>query len=339
MIDAHSGSYLAATPYKESDHVSIVPVLAPRVRARRERFWRDSSTLLSVSDTNTLSLARHYLDVDRPEEALKTLERAESEQLNEPEYWWVRSAALHDLERYSEGANAARSGLEHEAEDVDLLAVLGLCELGLNNFGEAEKALTQALAMSPNNAVLHAYRALVRAHRGNGGAARADVAEARHLDPDSLLVLRVRAQVAARTGDDAASEYVDDLLSRDPESKVGHALRGNLALERERYVSASRAFSEAARLDPADHDVARAAREARVPAHPVLAPVRLVWRFGRWRSYFLFLTLAAILAAVGLESVRVGLMIAWLSIVALSWVGPWLLRWWQRRRYGDFGSH
>ena len=82
--------------------------------------------------------------------------------------------------------------------------------------------------------------------------------------------------------------------------------------------------------------VAGVARNARVAAHPLLAPVRPMWRFGRWRSYFLYLTLITVLAAARLETLRVVVICIWLVIVILSWFGPRILRGREKRKYGGF---
>jgi hypothetical protein len=148
--------------------------------------------------------------------------------------------------------------------------------------------------------------------------------------------MRVRAQIAVLADDEDAGRYVDELLAVAPEDRVAHALRGNLAVRDKRFGHAASAFGEAARLDPRDAEVARAARGARVAAHPVLAPVRPVWRFGRWRSYFLYLTIITALAAAKLQTLRIAVIVVWLAIVLLSWFGPRILHWREKRKYGGF---
>jgi hypothetical protein len=147
-------------------------------------------------------------------------------------------------------------------------------------------------------------------------------------------VLQVKAQVEFLADSDEAGTAIEELLRVDPENRVGHILRGDLSARKQKFGAAARHFGAAARLDPNDPEVADAARESRVFAHPLLAPVRPMWRLGRWRSYFLYLTLLVIFAAAGLQSLRVTLVLVWLVIVVLSWFGPPLLRRWQRRRYG-----
>jgi Flp pilus assembly protein TadD len=291
---------------------------------------------MSDRQTSGLALARHYLDVDRPQAALDALANVQGDELEDGEYWSIRAEALLHLGRAKEGAEAARRGLEQEPYDIGLLDALALCELDNRNFAAAERALASALEVWPEHPTLLSHRALVLAVDRRYDAAREVVAEAMRVDPESPAVLRIRAQVAVLSNDWNAERYVDELLAAAPEDQIAHALRGNLAAKRKNYKHASAAFTEAARLDPSDAEIADVARDARVAAHPVLAPVRPLWRFGRWRSYFLYLGIISVLAVARLETLRVIVICVWLVIVVLSWFGPRILRRREQRRYGGF---
>jgi len=287
-------------------------------------------------ETSGLELARHYLSIERPQAALDALGKVSGDDLEEPDYWLIRAEALIDLDRPAEGAEAARRGLEQDPEDIGLLDALAICELEQGKIGASERALASALELAPEHPILLSHRALVLARGERFDDARAAVAEAMQSDPESTSVLRVRAQVAVLAKDDEAARYIDELLAADPEDRIGHALRGNLAVSQKRFKHASQSFTEAARLDPRDAEIAEVARDARVAAHPVLAPVRPIWRFGRWRAYFLYLSIIVVLAAARLETLRRVVIVAWLVIVVLSWVGPWILRRREKRKYGAF---
>jgi Flp pilus assembly protein TadD len=291
---------------------------------------------MTSGDSNALHLARHYLDSDRGQAALDALERATSDELETSEYWAIRSQALVDLGRYDDSAKAARRGLNQAPEDIELLDLLAISELQRGFSKLADEALAKALALSPEHPVLLAHRALLLADRGDFEGAKAAIAQAVQIAPEWQSVLRIRAQVAILGSDKRAGEYVEELLRLDPNDRVAHALRGSLASEQKSFVAASRAFNEAARLNPGDAELVDVAREARVHAHPVLAPARAVWRFGRWRSYLLYLTLVILLAAAGLESLRRVLVAIWLVIAFLTWFGPGLIRRHQKRKYGGF---
>lgn len=285
-------------------------------------------------EQDVLFLARHYVDIERPQAALDTLEHATSVELEDPDYWAVRARALLQLGRADECADAARRGLESDPEDIELLILLALVELDRGRYWDADALLLRALEILPDDADLIAYRALVAALEKDFEAARARVGEAMRLAPDDDTVLRIRAQVAVLAGDPVAASYVDDLLERRPEDSIGHALRGALAAHRKEYVSASHALAEAARLDPSDPDITGAAAEARVAAHPLMAPLRPIWRFGRWRTFAIYFTIMGALAAAKLQSIRLAVGLVWISLVLLSWLGPRFLRWRHRRRFG-----
>jgi Flp pilus assembly protein TadD len=291
---------------------------------------------MSSDEPRALHFARHQLAIDRPQAALDTLAGLAGDELDDAEYWAIRAEALLALDRSADAAEAARRGLERDPEDIELLDALAISELAQDNLTQADNALRTALELSPENPILLSHRALVLANDERFDEARTAVAEAMRVDPESVPVLRVRAQVAVLADDTDAPQYVDDLLRIAPEDQIAHALRGNLAIRRKRFGHAARAFGEAARLDPRDAEIAEVAREARVAAHPMLAPVRPMWRFGRWRSYALYLSIVFVLAAARLQTLRVVVGLVWLSIVILSWFGPRILRWREKRKYGAF---
>ena len=285
---------------------------------------------------SALELAHHYLEIGNDRAALDALERANPDSLEDADYWTIRSAALRGLDRPGEAADAARRGLELDPEDISLLDSLALAELDRDHFGSALHALDAALVLAPGEPVLHAHRALALARSKRHVEARAAVQSALALAPDNVSVLRARAQVALIAGDDAATvrEYAADLLERAPDDQVGHAVLGSMSARQKDYRRSARELAEAARVDPSNRLVAEGAREARVYAHPVLAPVRPIWRFGRWRAYLLFIGLSITLAAFHETTLRLILAGVWIILVVLSRAGPPLLRRLERRKYG-----
>ena len=66
----------------------------------------------------------------------------------------------------------------------------------------------------------------------------------------------------------------------------------------------------------------------------MLAPVRPILRFGRFRSWLLYITIAAALAAAHLTTLRYVIAGIWATIVIVSWVAPPVLRrWYGRKRH------
>ena len=63
-------------------------------------------------ESDTLALARRYVDIDRPQAALDALGRAREDELETAEYWAIRAQSLLQLERSTASAEAAQRGLE-----------------------------------------------------------------------------------------------------------------------------------------------------------------------------------------------------------------------------------
>lgn len=285
---------------------------------------------------SALELAHHYLEIGNDRAALDALERAGDDALNDVDYWAVRSAALRGLDRSPEASDAARRGLQLDPEDISLLDSLALAELDRDHFGSALHALDAALDVAPELPILHAHRALALALSGRHAEGRQAAESALALDPNSISALRARAQVALIAGDDANTvrAFAADLLEISPDDQVGHAVLGSLSARQKDFRRSARELSEAARIDPSNKLVAEGAREARVYAHPVLAPVRPVWRFGRWRTWGLFVALSITLGAFHQWTLRLILTGFWLLLVVLSRAGPPILRRLERRKYG-----
>jgi Flp pilus assembly protein TadD len=283
-----------------------------------------------------LALARHYGELGRHQAVLDALGHAGEDVLHDPESWLLRSEALRGLDRDDEAAVAARHGLELDPEDISLLDALALSELGRDEMPNAMEALEAAIELEPDHPTLHAHLALTLARMSRFAEANDEVKEALRLAPASVGALRIRAQVACLGDfdDRLVRSYVEELLRAAPDDPTGHAILGTLAANKRDYRAAARAFAEAARSDPTRHDIVDTARNAKVYAHPVLAPVRPVWRLGRWRAYFIFLALSTTLAIAHQTLLREILIGVWVVLLALSWFAPPILRRLQRRKYG-----
>jgi len=181
---------------------------------------------MSEAGLGSLALARHFSAIGQPQRVLDALERVDI--VDDSEVWALRGEALYQIERYEEGAEAARRGLELEADDPLLLDVLALNLIELGDLAEAERALLHALDIWPESAELICHYALACARDGQFEKAARLVERAAQLEPEELGVLRVRAQVAQLAGDRKARQYIDELLAADPDDRMAHVLRANL---------------------------------------------------------------------------------------------------------------
>jgi len=281
-----------------------------------------------------LALANHFLDIARPQETLRVLDELGGDAFGDPDYWALRAEAKRRLEDESEAVESARRGLELDPQNAGLLDVMALAEVARGNVKVALEAIETAIEVRPEDPTLHAHRALILLAVGNVADARSAANHAIRLAPENRAALRTRARIAVETRDERAEEYITALLAVAPEDATGHALRGDLALGRKKFGAASEAFTVAAQLRP-DHDpIRKAARESRIYMHPLMAPARLISRFGRWRTILVVWLVSGMLAAIGAGTLRVILAVAWLVIMLGSAVALRVLRRRERRRFG-----
>lgn len=291
---------------------------------------------MAAHTAEALALARHYLEIGNDVAALDALGTVGGAELEAPEYWYIRTTALRGLDRLHLAADAARTGLELDPDNIALLDSLALAELGRDGLAEAERALARALESAPQLPGLHAHMALTLAKAGRTGEAWAHVDRALELAPDDVQALRACAQVAYAVHEDpeAVRAYVAEVLRVAPNDQIAHAILGWLSAREKDYRRSSAELAEAMRIDPGNQKLAAGARQVRVLAHPLLAPVRPMWKFGRRRTQ-----LAFVAAVVGLDvahhtTLGTSIAVVWVMIVVLSRVALPILRRREERRYG-----
>jgi tetratricopeptide (TPR) repeat protein len=271
---------------------------------------------MDAAAAGPLVLARHDLDRDRPDRALAALSRVTGPELETHDFWSLRARALYRLRRWDEAIEAAQTGLERKPDDFVLLDVLALAQLEGGHKKQARATIEHALELYPDQATLHAHRALILARMkprtfrlASYKDARSAVDEALRLDPHSEAALRVRAQVAALSRDPYAPQYAAELLSFDPEDDHAHVIAGSALARRGQITSGLDHYVEAARLDPSDPQIAWIGRRARVLQGRFAAPLlfadrltrghfRIVWLIVAWTTLRLHqpLLTAAVLA-------------------------------------------
>jgi tetratricopeptide (TPR) repeat protein len=284
---------------------------------------------MSIEDRK-LELARHYSDIGQPQRVLDALEGTEA--FESAEGWMLRGEALYQLDRYEEGADAARRGLELDPEDIGVLDVLALNLMELGDLDGAERALLSALEVWPENEVLLCHYALACAQAGQKEKAEQLVGRAERLDPESVDVLRTRAQVAYFSGDRRKTKrYADELLAVAPEDRVGHMLHGNLLAQSNVYRSLPH-HEEAVRLDPSDRDLADVVRHNRTLTHWLQWPIYPVQRFGPLKVWAAYLVLFLVVSSLGYTWLTVTFVALYLFMVVYSWTIAPLSRWLMQRK-------
>jgi tetratricopeptide (TPR) repeat protein len=280
-----------------------------------------------------LVLARHDLDRDRPDRALDALSKVTGPELETFEFWSLRARALYRLRRWDEALDAAQTGLEREPGDFVLLDVLALAQLERGRRKQARATIEHALKLYPEQAILHAHRALILARMARRSfriasykEPRAEVDEALRLDPTSYAVLRVRAQVATLSRDPRASEHAAELLSFDPEDDHAHVIAGSALARRGHVASGLDHYVEAARLDPSDPQMAWIGRRARVLQGRFAAPLLFAQRLTRGR-------LQLVWPIVAWTTLRLHLLVLTVAVLAF-WAYGWAVHIYLRVRTG-----
>jgi tetratricopeptide (TPR) repeat protein len=281
---------------------------------------------MAAAAGDPLVLARHYLQLDQFERVLEALENVTAAELDDAEVWRIRAGALHGLRRHAEAVGAAERGLARQPDDVVLLDQLALSAFECGKRRSAHQALARALELAPDDALLHAHRAIFlarttrsfRTGRKRFKEATASAELAVSLAPESLQVLRIRAFVASLAGDRRAPVYKQQLLALDPDDKSSRLVSGAVSARGRDIDAALGHYVEAARLDPSDHRTAWVGRRSRMLMHPAAAPLRLIWRVGARRIQLMVVVLSFALVAVHAPTARAILLVCWLVLVAYS---------------------
>ncbi len=272
---------------------------------------------------------RHLLEIERPEQALLLVEQLLRDEPGAVELHELRAAALLDLDREEETVTAARAGLELAPESIALLDLLALAQRGLGRLGEAEEALLAGLRLEPENPILLSHYALVLAEGGAEQKALSTHARAAAIAPNDVEVMRARVLLDYLLGRDGdARKRGQELLAEAPADTVAHSILGNVASSRGYTTAARRHFEEAARQDFTDQELAEVALEARALAHPLMWPLWPLYRLGVLKFWVLGVGGIFLLGAVAPTPVAVAWIVAYLFVVAYSWVAPPLIRRW-----------
>jgi Flp pilus assembly protein TadD len=287
-----------------------------------------------LEDERLLALARHQLTIHRPAEALRTLAKAQHLAPTSAQAWRIRAAALHALERFDEGADAASRALAIDASDGAALSVLGECELSRGDLPAAERAMLGALEIDPENARWLASYAKLCVLGGQLEKGARILAAASALDPHERSVLRGLWLVAHARGDDAEARRIsDEYLAGDPEETNAHTMAGNTGAVAGDYARARRHFVEGVRAHPGRQDLARAARVADLNASRFLWPVRPLLRLGTAKAWFVGVGGGMLLEAAGYRGAANWWFGCYLVMCVYSWIVVLVLRWSRTRRF------
>ena len=276
-------------------------------------------------DHGALQLAEHYLEINRPQEALHALDSAQVP-MDAPGAWLIRGSALFALERHHEASKAAQEGLREDPDDVWLLHLLSIAEEARGDLAASERAILAALELAPEVPGLYAQYADLLMRAGQLDKAHQVIERAAAIDPEDISVLRARMSYAYVTGKAREGEkWSRKLLELEPEHPGAHGMLGVFKIEQGSVYGAREHYENAVTLDPSNPDAREAAIEIRTATHPALLPVRLIDRLGVAGSW-----IAAVIVIMALRQVSdtaggiAGL--TWLTFCVYTWVAPPLVR-------------
>jgi len=289
----------------------------------------------TVAADSAMTLARHYLEIDRPQQALDALRSPGSDLLDDPWFWLLRGWAYYDLDQRTLAMQAIQKGLAVAPEHPNLLFLLAMCEERGGNLVAAEHAILRALRQQPENSYMLCTYARILAQGDQFPKAERLLDRARQQDPDEPEVQRTAALLSYLRGDDRRAAQISlESLRDDPDDvRSRHAL-GAALLRQGRVTAANRHLKAAARLQPEQKAIAGSARVSRVAAHWLLLPLRPLYRIGTVGVWFGAIAIYFLLTAAGLGIIAKWFALAYLVLCVYSWVVPPILKWWYRRRYG-----
>jgi tetratricopeptide (TPR) repeat protein len=281
----------------------------------------------SGAEDAPVELARHWLRMERPQRALEELGRLRGDSALSVDAYLLRAAALHDLDRHAEACEAALSGLGRLGPNPSLLSILGDSRRLLGQYEEAEQAFLEGLAADPAHVYLLCRYARLCLDVAQFGKAERLVDRAASCRPHAGIVVRTRVLVAYASGRDGeAVRHSREALAHDPDDAAGHALHGLAAEASGDLRAAYRSLRRAAAARPGNTELVRAARRARVVAHPLLWPLRLIARFGPIQVWLAAVAIMWLLQATGHGAAGLGFAVAWVTYCVYSWVAPPLVR-------------
>jgi tetratricopeptide (TPR) repeat protein len=175
----------------------------------------------------------------------------------------AREAANVLLDAYNDAVDGRAGARANLLRDTEFLASVALAARALGAAADANRALNEALRVSPEDPELHLAQAdLMRSTEDYEPAGEA-VAAALRVNPRSPRALLLRARLRVLSGHDAAriTEDLDAAAAVNPRLAAVQALRAMVALRGGDPAEATRALDAAAASNPRDLDVlaARAA--------------------------------------------------------------------------------
>jgi len=283
----------------------------------------------SADEVALLGRALQLLELGRLDQAERVLRDLVGLDPGDPNAYSLLSLVLFDLGRYREAEDCAGEAIALDPELAIAHGALARALVGQERFKAAATAVREAIRLDPDDPLNHEVLAACELARGKWPEARASAERALALAPDSATAHGLRSVALTMTGGDPKEwqSAAADALRADPGSSTAHAFAANAALNGGHEHHAVAGFEEALRLDPESAFAQAGLAEALKAAHPLFRPF---FRFFMWQQRLDGRAKAALII-VPLVAVRVlrpfagnpvvlALVIAWIVLVALTWL-------------------
>ena len=217
-----------------------------------ERLERDPTSA-------ALERARHWIEIERWEQAETELVRALAQEPESPLLHFELARARTGRGRRDEAIGSLGDALRCDPRFVPAHLLLGVLRTELGHYVQAEKDLLEALRLDPSLPV--AYRCYGDLMRVTGNKAKAVELYKRGLalDPDDAGLHSALALIHSADWSESSrsSSHARRGLTLEPEETFSHATMAQHFYERGRPFAARRHAREALRMDPANADLER----------------------------------------------------------------------------------
>ena len=221
----------------------------------------------------------------------------------------------------------AERALEGDAQCIQAMLALALCDYFDNHRKRALKRLDEMLALSPLYAEAHYLHALLLHDMRQWNSAEGAIAKALELEPDNAAYRLELGRIARERGDPARADSIArELVGRDPLHVGALVLLGNLARDAGDIDEAYKLALSALNIDASDNDALTLLAGVKLSRNPIGGlfwhTVRKLQRFslrqlawvvsGIYLGYLMILTtMAHLRVPLALQYVFIALYLAW----------------------------
>ena len=283
-------------------------------------------------------LAQQQLAQGHVQGAVETLRKLLAHDPQDADAHALLAIALYNMRRLHASRYEAQTALSLAPESVLAHYALGIVETAGRHFALADDHFQQALALEPRSPHLLRARASLYRLWGRKSGIGPLLEEARSIDPgDPATLIAMGEHALEENRLDEAGQFADTALRIEPESAEGLVLMGSVLLRKGMAADAREHALQALRIDATHRGALHLLAGVKARQSPLLG---LWWRYSVWMesigttrsvlvlllAYATYRVLRGIMEQGSLAAWAMPLEMAWLAIVAYTWVGPGLFR-------------